>query len=412
MTLGELLELADTHSLHMRPYRTAVAEAESQQRAAAYDRLPSLQVAASVGYNGNGTITDRDFTNSFQVDIPHFGNSFSVEVAQVIYAGGAIDRSVRMADLGRQLAELGYEQHRQELHLLICGYYLDICKLHNQLDIYDQNIRLTEQLIADITSRCAEGLALQNDVTRYELQLETIKLQRLRIEDAATILQLRLARAVGLEEGVTILPDADSALQLTDEAKREENYWQQQAATQSIGLQQLSTALSLAEQREELTRAAHRPTVSLIAQNHLTGPVTIEIPALNKNFNYWFVGVGVSFKLDALYKNRQRVRASHFATTKVREERAVAEEQLQIAVRQAHTALNEAEVEWRMRQKSLQLAIDNYAVIDNRYRNGLALLSDMLDASATRLAAELELANARVALIYRRLHLNYVCGTL
>lgn len=410
--LEELFLRAEEFGLQLSPYRTAIKEAESQLKAVGSERLPALQLAASVGYNGNGTITDRDFSNGFQVDIPHFGNSFSVEVAQVIYAGGAISRSIEMADLGQQMAELRYEKKRQELRLLVAGIYLDMCKMRNQIEIYDQHILLTKQLIATISAKCTEGLALQNDITRYELQLEQVKLQRLRIEDALTILNLRLVRAVGLDDTVTIITDADTATRLTTEATQTEAAWQAQATAQSLDLKQLSMAEQLALQREKLTRSANYPTVSLIAQNHLTGPITMEIPAINKNFNYWFVGVGVSFKLDGLYKNRHRVRSAQIATKKVHEERAIAEEELQIQVRQAITALNEAETEWRIRQKALQLAVANYEVVDNRYRNDLALLTDMLDASTERLAAELELANAHIAFIYRRLHLDYVCGTL
>ena len=52
-----------------------------------------------------------------KIDIPHFGNSFSVEASQVIYAGGAIDSGIRLASLKKEMSDLDVEKERQELQL-------------------------------------------------------------------------------------------------------------------------------------------------------------------------------------------------------------------------------------------------------------------------------------------------------
>ena len=52
-----------------------------------------------------------------KIDIPHFGNSFSVEASQVIYAGGAIDSGIRRASLKKEMSDLDVEKERQELQL-------------------------------------------------------------------------------------------------------------------------------------------------------------------------------------------------------------------------------------------------------------------------------------------------------
>lgn len=55
-----------------------------------------------------------------KIDIPHFGNSFSVEASQVIYAGGAIDCGIRLASLKKEMSDLDVEKERQELRFLLC----------------------------------------------------------------------------------------------------------------------------------------------------------------------------------------------------------------------------------------------------------------------------------------------------
>lgn len=66
----------------------------------------------------------------------------------------------------------------------------------------------------------------------------------------------------------------------------------------------------------------------------------------------------------------------------------------------------------RTREKSVELADENYAVISNRYENGLALLTEMLDAGSMKLSADLALENARINVVYNYYKMKYLTNTL
>lgn len=38
--------------------------------------------------------------------MPHYGNNFAIKATQVVYAGGAINRSIQLSELQQQVAEL------------------------------------------------------------------------------------------------------------------------------------------------------------------------------------------------------------------------------------------------------------------------------------------------------------------
>jgi outer membrane protein TolC len=63
-------------------------------------------------------------------------------------------------------------------------------------------------------------------------------------------------------------------------------------------------------------------------------------------------------------------------------------------------------------EKNVELATENYRIVENRYNNQLALLTDMLDASTAKLDAEVRLVNARVNIIYYYYLLKQNSGTL
>ncbi|MDR3095267.1 MAG: TolC family protein, partial [Bacteroidales bacterium] len=66
----------------------------------------------------------------------------------------------------------------------------------------------------------------------------------------------------------------------------------------------------------------------------------------------------------------------------------------------------------KTQQKSVELANQNYAVVSNRYKNDMALITDMLDASNAQLSAEVQLSNARINIVFNYFKLLYISGTL
>ena len=57
-------------------------------------------------------------------------------------------------------------------------------------------------------------------------------------------------------------------------------------------------------------------------------------------------------------------------------------------------------------------AVENYRIMQNRYLNQLAILTDLLDANSVRLNAELQLTSARTQVIYTYYQLQHACGRL
>ena len=82
------------------------------------------------------------------------------------------------------------------------------------------------------------------------------------------------------------------------------------------------------------------------------------------------------------------------------------------AVQANYTNLLTSYTEVKTQQKQVELANQNYSVVQNRYQNDLALLTDMVDASNMNLSAEMALVNARISMLYNFYTLKYVTNTL
>lgn len=359
MGVEEMFRLADENSRSVQVYATGKEAASEALKAARNQRLPDITASVSGSYWGNGKLWDRDFGNAMKIDMPHWGNNFSLEVQQMIYTGGAVNSGIELASLGKRQAELGWEK----------------------------NLELARQVIADMQARRGQGTVLQNDITRYEFQQESLKLQLARVTDACKIMNHRLVTALRLSEQTLVVPD--SALLEAEVQALAESDWQELAMRSNITLKQTETDIEVNKQLAKRERSERLPKISLFAAEHLDGPITIEVPVLDNNFNYWYVGVNVSYNFSALFKNACKLKQAKLNVRRAQETHELAQEQVENTVQASYTDFLTAFTELKTQEKNVQLANENYSVTSNRYRNDLALLTDMLDAGNTKLSADI-----------------------
>ena len=431
MTLASLYNLADRNSQKVKVSEVALRAADEGVAAAKSAMLPSVDLGLQGSYTGNAFMLSRGFSASGTTDYivpgvgvvpvsngkqdtPHWGNSFTAQVAQVVYAGGAIRSGIRMAELGKDLAELDVEKNRQEVRFLLTGYYLDPCKLSNQMDVVRQNIELTRKVIAQMKARHEQGTVLKNDITRYDYQLKSLELTLKKLTDASAIINHQLVTTLHLPEQTVIVPDkneVDADIRALS-AIATQDAWQRQAADNNIGIRQAQVAKSLAAEKVRQAKAASLPSVAVVAENQLYGPYTQDLIPKNCNVNVWFVGVGVKYSLGSIWKNKHQVRKARMEHQQAHETISLAREGVENAVQANYTNLLTAQTEVGTQEKQVELAKQNYSVVQNRYQNDLALLTDMLDASNMKLSAEMALVNARINMLYNFYQLKYVTNTL
>ncbi|MBQ8190942.1 MAG: TolC family protein [Bacteroidaceae bacterium] len=410
LTLEQMFALADENSKTIKAEDAAVIEAQQGVKVAKNGYLPDIDISLSASYLGNGYLLDREFKNGQSVPMPHFGNNFAIEATQLIYAGGAVTNGVAVAKLKEEMASANREAARSRIRFMLTGFYLDLYKLRNALKVYDKNIELTRIVIEDTKARNKAGVALQNDVTRYELQLKNLELARRRIENSVEILNYDLVTMLGLPADTQI--GLDTTMLAKTLPVEGVAYWQQMAESNAHAIKQSALAVEIGERAEMLARAERRPTVALFAANHFDGPITIEVPTINKNFNYWYIGVGVSFPIHSLYKANKSIRQAQYSTMLSRRRQDEVVEQTSLTIQSDYVRYMEAYDEVATLEKSVQLANENYQVIENRYRNDIVLVTDMLDASTQLLDAELKLVNARINVIFNYYKLKNTSGNL
>lgn len=409
LTLTDVFTRIENENRTMAMLRTAQEAAEQGIRSAKDARYPEINAEVNVSYIGDSFLTDRDFSNYTKAPSPHFGNGFTLEAQQVVYAGGAVNAAVKMAEHEERMSEAVISQSRQGLRLMAAGQYLDLFRTDNSIKVYEKNIALTTKLIDEINAKREHGLALAADVTRYELRLEMLKLDLVRLRNTREIMNYRLVNSLGLPEGTVI----SSALADDEDLRdRSRQHWQEIAADSSPEMKVSGINADMALTRQKLVRSERLPKIAVVAYENFNGPITFEIPPIDKNLNIWYVGLGIRYNFSSLYKSGHKLKQAEIAVRQAEQAKEVTEENLRNNVQKAYADYMQSYVELETSEKSLQLADENYERVHDRYMEQLVLVTDMLDAFNMKLEAELDVSAANAGIQYRLCCLRYAAGIL
>ena len=409
LTLTDVFTRIENENQTMTMLRTAQQAAEEGIKSAKNAKYPEINAEVNVSYIGDGFLTDRDFSNFTKAPSPHFGNGFTLEAQQVVYAGGAVNAAVKMAEHEGLMSEAMINKSRQGLRLMAAGEYLDLFKTDNSIKVYKDNIALTIKLIEEINARREHGLALAADVTRYELRLETLKLNLVRLQNTREIMNYRLVNSLGLPEGTIISSELGTGDDLRDKSRES---WQEIAADASPEMKVSGINADMALTKQKLVRSERLPKIAVVAYENFNGPITFEIPPTDKNLNIWYVGLGIRYNFSSLYKSGHKIKQASIQVRQAEQARNVTEENLRNSVQKAYADYMQSYVELETSEKSLQLANENYERVHDRYIEQLVLVTDMLDAFNMKLDAELGVSAANAGIQYRLCCLKYAAGIL
>lgn len=410
MSIGEIFGLADRQNADIATADSRIATARQGEAVAQNARLPQLNASLTLSYLGDGTILDRDFGNATRDRLPHFSNTLGVELYQPVYTGGAISSGIGLAKKGTEMAENSRTMSINSVRMALATNYLELAKHRNLLQVYNENIRLTEKLIGEMKAKHSQGIVLKNDITRYELRLSSLTYDRLATENAIRIFNNNLVSMLGLDPSTEIIPDiaADGNLNADGDAGK----WLESAATNSPSLKSLDLAADMECLERKIAHSDYIPKIGIVAGDNFLGPVTFEVPVINKNYNAWFVGVNVKWNISSLFTTPRSTKKHDLALASIRDEREATAAHIKRSITEAATLYRQAIERLEIERKNVQLADENYAVVANRFDNQLALLTDMLDASNARLDAGVRLVNAEISTRYYYYQLHFIAGTL
>jgi len=397
ITIKELFSLTESNAKQLDISQQGIQISRQRTAIAKSERLPEIASSADAGYLSTISILNPDFSFNTGVKTPHFTNNYGVEASEIIYKGGFIHQNIEKSKLSEQLSVLAFEKSKQEIKLLLLGKYLQLFQLENSRIIYLENIQLAKHRLSDLTRLQKQGLVIRNDLIRNELQIKDFELDLEEVNNDITILNRELCVYLNLSVDIQIKPDTLLVSQAV--AERSLNDYLEDAYHLQPAMKATVINEKIADKNIRLEKSARSPTLSLYAGDALQRPFLNTLEPLDVYYNAYQTGIKLKYNISSLYHAPEHIRLAKLVYTQEQTRSSFQKQQTEIEVHTAFTNYLEAKERFITLEKSLQLANDNYRVVERKYKNQLAQITDILDASTAKLAAELRLSNARINII-------------
>ena len=409
LSLEKAIEMGLQNHQQLKIAEAQVQTGEQQVKVAKTQLLPTVAFSANAFYLGDALVLNTDWSKLQTVDMPHFGNTFAVQASQVLFKGGVIKKSIEMAELQQQLAELNLTNNEQDIKFLIISNYLDIYRLINQLQVLEQNKTLAEQLLGNITKLHEENMVTRNEIIRAELQIKNLNQTILALQNNHAILSNQLSYALGLPHNVMIIPtdviEPKTAVNSPDD-------YINLAHRQHPALQLAEKNVEIAEKNISINKANQYPSLAAFAGYNMQRPLTSSTPVMDLYNNTWQAGVSLTYNIDNLYKSKSKVNLSKMQAHTTQEVLVYTQQNVEIGVNAAFLKFKEAEQQVILMDESKKLANENYEIIKAKYLNQLAITAEMTDASNAKLRAELEYTTAAINAKFQYYNLLKATGKL
>jgi outer membrane protein TolC len=409
MTANDVAELAVQNHQQLKVSAQNIDIAKQNTNVAKLQKLPTITASMSQFYLGDVVAIDKDFSNSTNIPMPHYGSSYAVQATQLIFKGGLVNKSIELAGLREQLSKLDLEKNKLDVKFLVISNYLDIYKIINQQEVFKNNKKLAKERLKNIQKFYQQGMVTRNEVIRAELAIKNLDQGILTLINNRKILNYNLNIALGLNsdtEIVTVenLNNKESGIGM--------DYYLNLAHESNPLIQSAKTNINVADKNIEIIKTDKMPTLAGFGGYSLQRPITNRNPVLDMYSGGWQTGISLSYNIDNLYKTKERVKLGELQKTQANDAMTLTQQNIDMGVNAAYVKYQESIQQAEILNDAKKLAEENYKITEAKYLNQLAVQAEMIDAQNQKLQSELDYANAEINVLYQYYNLLKSTGTL
>jgi len=296
----------------------------------------------------------------------------------------------------------------------VASQYYQVLVQRQQLVVIDSNIAITTRVKNIIEGQYKNGLAKKIDLDRSRVNLSNLQARRQQLLNAVQLQEnvLKFLMGISIETPIhipssvvdSIQPQLSRLIELPD-VKNLSDY------------QVLKKQEELLQLQKEAHKAANYPSLALSGTYGYTGlGNSFPIGKNNGNGANWFdhASVGLSLRIPLFngFSTRSKVRQTEVEIKKLQQDIRDKELSLNLTYQNARTQLENSLITLNTQQENVALAEEVYANTTNNYNQGLAPLTDLLDAQSSLTTAQNNYAAALLDYRLAEIQLMKAQGTL
>lgn len=404
LTLQECLQIGIENNLDLRKSRLEVEKAHegiSENRA---KLLPQINLVASFNDNFDPpvSVTDgRAYGKLYNVtQTLQFNAAAGLQLQMPLYSQMAYT-ALDIARTVEQLNALSYEKAREDLMMQIAKVYYLVQNTQEQIKIVNDNIARFEELRKISQAFYDNQMSLEVDLKRIDVRLANTRVSGANAEAALKELynMLKYIMDYPADEEIAVEPKQVDVMDAAEMSGLSESLYE---------LQLLQQKVQLSDEQVKLAKQGYLPTLAL------TG--NIMYTAFSDKFKNWFHnteanhwynsnGIGLALRVPVFdgFEKRSKVRKAKFDAENARIGYESALKGMQTQYLNAVKDQVNNQRTYTLQRDNYRLAEDVYAVTYDRYREGIASMTEVLQD-------QMSMSEAQNG--YLTAHYNYLVSNL
>lgn len=400
LSLDEAVQLGISNSKSLKIDAAKIEEATADLLEAKNRQLPELKVSGSYMY--------LPLKPTIDLKIPGVSTAGGPEVHQVafgsanlsipVYSGGRIKYGIQSAKYLVEASKLSSENDKIAIAYNVAQAYNNLFKANQAIKVLEENLTASQKRDETFLKLENNGVIARNDRLKANLQTSNIELQLLEAKNNYNIANINMDLLLGLPETTELKVDENYIDENSD--LKPVSYYLSEAQQNRKDLQAIDQQRKAAELGTKAAKAENLPSIALTG-----GYIAADIPKFLTVYNALNFGVGISYNLSNIWKKNSSLQQSKAREMQLSATNELLNDNIKLEVNKEYQNSDYSKKRISVFEKSAEQANENYRITKNKYDNGLATMTELLDADAAQIAANVGVINAKAdaALAYRKL---------
>jgi outer membrane protein TolC len=400
LTLSEAINLGIQNSTTLKLSQARVDEAVSRYNQAKDNILP--KASASYAYNhAEIPTTTLQIGPGTPLHLPKRADAFigTLSVQEMIFAGNKFKYAKESTDLLARAARLDAERDKDEIVYTIVNAYYNLYKINQTKKVVEQNLEAIDNQLKQAQRFFDQGIVTKNDVLRFQLQRSNSELTGIDLENNRKIVNYNLDVLLGLPENTQIQVNefADSPQYAGPLSAYIDSALSNRQEIRSAGLR-----TQLAVNNINTIKADIKPTIGVGANMYYINPSGKFIPPANSFIAPISVGATIAWNFDRFWMNKNKLAEANIQRSEAELGRTISSDAVKTEVNQNYQNYLTALQRIKVYQTSIAQAAENDKILESKYKNNVASVTDRIDAQTQLFQTQvnLEIAKADAGLAY------------
>jgi outer membrane protein len=390
LSLGDAVTIGFDKSRALHSSLMKVRYADARAGEAATVLLPAVKFTG--GYSRLSDIPAAQVSLPFLPEpitlSPNLVNNYSarVTVQQPLFTGFRLQRSVDIAEYSAQAASKEYDRDKSDLAFSIKNAYWALAKAIEIQKVVDENVEQVKAHLKDVQSWQAQGMITVNEVLKVRVQLSEVQLRQIDAKNNVQLARISLNNVIGLP--------LDTEARLTTGLVHEHRVYDElpalirQAQGRRPEIKSMEYRINASDAAVSLAQSNWWPQMYVVGNYTSARPNQRIFPSQDMFKDTWDVSFSVSFDLWNWGSTLRQTDQAQAQLEQVKDGLGQLQDGIALEVTRDYLNLQRAGERIVVAEQGVNQAEENYHVTSSKFKQGLALNTDLLDAEVALLQAK------------------------